>query len=62
MVKAKFMCLSYVMYDVQTDQSKDTKIICILSDYSIEKRQYHSRGVHDTCNCMRKNVIVQFGI
>ena len=37
MVKAKFMCLSYVMYDVQTDQSKDTKIICVLSDYSMEK-------------------------
>ena len=37
MVKAKFMCLSYVMYDVQSYESKDTKIICILSDYSMEK-------------------------
>ena len=46
MLKTKFMYLSYVMYDVQTYQSKDKKIICILSDYSMEKRQYHSRGVH----------------
>ena len=47
MVKAKFMCLSYIMYDIHSYESKDTKIICILSDYSKEKRWYHSRGVHD---------------
>ena len=47
MVKAKFICLSYVIYDVQSDESKDTKIICILSDYGMEKRQYDSREVHD---------------
>ena len=41
------MCLSYVIYDVQSDESKDTKIICIRSDYSMEKGQYDSRGVHD---------------
>ena len=47
MVQAKFICLSYVIYDVNSDESKDTKIICILSDYGMEKRQYDSRGVHD---------------
>ena len=47
LVKAKFMCLSYVMYAIQSYESKDTKIICILSDYGMEKRQYYSRGVHD---------------
>ena len=47
MVKAKFMCISYIIYNVQSDESKDTKIICILSDYCMEKRQYNSRGVHD---------------
>ena len=41
------MCLSYVMYDVHNYELKDTKIICIVSDYGIEKKQYHSRGVHD---------------
>ena len=24
------MCISYVIYDVQSSESKDTKIICIL--------------------------------
>ena len=35
------------MYDVQSYESKDIKIICMLSDYGMEKRQYHSGGVHD---------------
>ena len=61
MVQAKFICLSYVIYDVHSDESKDTKIICILSDYSMEKRQYDSRGFM-TFNWMRKNVIVDFYI
>ena len=47
MVKVKFMCLLYVMHDVHSYESKDTKIICILSEYGMEKRRYHSRGVHD---------------
>ena len=47
LVQAKFICLSYVIYDVHCDNSKDTKIIYILSDYGMEKRQYDSRGVHD---------------
>ena len=42
MVKAKFMCLSYVLYDVHSYESKDTKIICIVSDCVMEKRQYSS--------------------
>ena len=46
MVKAKFMSFSYVMYDVHSYESKDTKIICIMSDYVMEKRRYSSRGVH----------------
>ena len=61
MVKAKFMCLSYVMYDVQSYQSKDTKIICILSDYSMEKGNIILEGFM-TFNWMRKNVIVHFYI
>ena len=34
---AKFMCLSYVMYDVHSYESQDRKIICIVSDYMMEK-------------------------
>ena len=37
MVKAKFMCLSYVMYDVHSYESKDIKIICTVSDYVTAK-------------------------
>ena len=47
MIQAKFICLLHVIYDIHSDESQDTKIICILSDYHIEKRQYYSRGVHD---------------
>ena len=47
MIQANFIYLSYVIYDVHSDESKDTKIFCLLSDYGIEKRQYDSRGVHD---------------
>ena len=32
------MCLSYVMYDVHSYKSKDIKIICIVSDYSMGKK------------------------
>ena len=45
-VKVKFMCPSYVMYDVHSCGSKDTNIICIVSDCGMDKRQYSSRGVH----------------
>ena len=38
MVKAKLMCLLYVMYDVHSYESKDIKIICIVYDYVMEKR------------------------
>ena len=40
MVQAKFNCLSYVIYDVHSDESKDIKIFCILPDYGMEKRPY----------------------
>ena len=46
MVMAKFMCLSYAMYDVHSYESKDRKIICIVSEYVMEKKQLSSRGVH----------------
>ena len=46
-VKAKLMCISYVIYDVQSNESKDTKIICILLTTVWKKRQYDCKGVHD---------------
>ena len=51
------MCLSYVMYDVHSYESKDTKIICIVSDYVMEKGSIVLEGFI-TYNWMRKNVIV----
>ena len=56
---AKCMCLSYVMYDVCNYESKDRKIICIVSEYVMEKS---SRVLEEfiTCNYMTKNIIVDF--
>ena len=61
MVTAKFMCLSYAMYDVHSYESKDRKIISIVSGIVMEK---NSRVLEEfiTCNYMRKNVIVDFYI
>ena len=61
MIQAKFICLLHVIYDIHSDESQDTKIICILSDYHIGKRQYYSSGVHDIF-WIRKKVIVDFYI
>ena len=61
MLKAKFMCLSYVMYDVHSYESKDTKIICIVSDYGMEKGDIILEEFI-TFNWMRKNNIVDFYI
>ena len=38
MIQAKLICLLHVMYDIHSDESEDTKIMCIQSDYHIEKR------------------------
>ena len=61
MVQAKFICLSYVIYDVHSDESKDTKIICILSDYGMEKGNMIQEGFM-TFNWVGKKVIVDFYI
>ena len=47
MIQAKFIYLLHVIYDIHSEESEDTKIICTLSDCHIKKRQYDSRGVHD---------------
>ena len=49
------MCVSYAMYDVHSYESKNTKIICKVSDYVMEKG---SRVLEDfiTCNLMRKTL------
>ena len=53
------MCLSYAMYDVHSYESKDRKILCIVSDFVMEKS---GRVLEEfiTCNYMRKNIIVDF--
>ena len=43
-VKAKLMCISYVIYDVQSKKSKDTEIICILVTTVWEKGNVIVRG------------------
>ena len=61
MIQAKFICLSYVIYDIHSDESKDTKIMCILSDYGMKKGNMILQGFM-TINWMSKNVIVDFYI
>ena len=46
MLKAKFICLGYIMYNVYSSISKDIKIICVVSDYCIAKRPYSYHGVY----------------
>ena len=45
MLKAKFICLGYFIYNLYSCISKDIKVICIVSDYGIGKRQYSYKGV-----------------
>ena len=52
-VKAKLMCISYIIYDVQSNESKDTKIICILVTTVWEKGNMIIEGFM-TCHWMRK--------
>ena len=61
MIQAKFTCLLYVIYGVHSDDSKGTKIICILSDYHIKKGNMIQEGFM-TFNWIRKKVIVDFYI
>ena len=49
------MCLSYAMYDVHSYISKDRKIICIVSDYVMEKNGTVLEEFI-TCNYIRKTL------
>ena len=60
-VKAKLMCISYIIYDVQSNESKHTKIICILVTTVWRKGNMIVEGFM-TCHWMRKNVTVDFYI
>ena len=56
MLKAKFICLGYVIYNLYSCISKDIKIICVVSDYCIGKRQYSYHGVdHISLHCKEHN-------
>ena len=45
MLKAKFICLGYFMYNLYSCISTDFKIICTVSGYGIGKSQYGYEGV-----------------
>ena len=45
MLKAKFICLGYFIYNLYSCTSKDIKIICIVSDCGIGRRWYNYKGV-----------------
>ena len=61
MIQAKFICLLHVIYDIHSEESEDTKIICILSDYHIRKGNMIQEGFM-TFYWVRKKIIVDFYI
>ena len=56
MLKAKFIPLGYVMYNLHSCISKDKEIICVVSDYFIGKMQYGYHGAdHISLHCKDNN-------
>ena len=56
MLKAKFICLRYFMYNISSFTLKGIKITCIVSDYSIAKSQYsYHRVGYMSFHCKEHN-------